>query len=126
MSPRCRAAARPSGFTLIEVLMALTIVSIALAAIVRASSQSITHLGRLEKQSLAMLSAENRLAELRIGSAPASPGVLRTPCPQGEVPLLCRLEVGAAAGGLRNATVDVYLAGDAQSLASLQTRIEVR
>lgn len=56
-------SSRTGGFTLIEVLMALAIVSIALAAIVRASSLTITNLGLLEPQSLAMLSAENRLAD---------------------------------------------------------------
>ncbi|MDQ0072487.1 general secretion pathway protein I [Variovorax boronicumulans] len=113
-----------AGFTLIEVLMALTIVSIALAAIVRASSLTITNLGLLEQQSLAMLSAENSLAELRIGRGPTGPGVVRGPCPQGGVRLVCRLEAGAAVDGLRLVTVDVYLADDGdRRLASLQTRV---
>jgi general secretion pathway protein I len=120
---RCARAAR--GFTLIEVLMALAIVSIALAAIVRASSQSITNLGLLEKQSLAMLSAENRMAELRIGAVPAALGVVRSACPQAGVALVCRLEVGVAAGGLRSAGVDVYLPGEDRALASLRTRVAV-
>lgn len=115
---------KAKGFTLIEVLMALTIVSIALAAIVRASSLTITNLGMLEQQSLAMLSAENSLAELRIGQGPAGPGVVRSPCPQGNVRLVCRLEAGATVDGLRLVTVDVYLADNAdRRLASLQTRM---
>ena len=121
-------SSRTGGFTLIEVLMALAIVSIALAAIVRASSLTITNLGLLEQQSLAMLSAENRLAELRIGQGPFAPGVVRSDCPQGGVRLICRLETSAAIDGLRTVTVEVYLAEDGgRRLASLQTRAgEVR
>lgn len=116
-------SSRTGGFTLIEVLMALAIVSIALAAIVRASSLTITNLGLLEQQSLAMLSAENRLAELRIGQGPSVPGVVRSDCPQGGVRLVCRLETSAAIDGLRTVTVEVYLAEDGgRRLASLQTR----
>lgn len=112
------------GFTLIEVLMALTIVSIALAAVVRASSLTITNLGMLEQQSLAMLSAENRLAELRMGQSPTGPGAVRNACSQGKVRLVCRLETSVAVDGLRNVTVDVYLAEDGdRRLASLQTRV---
>ncbi|UVH57839.1 type II secretion system minor pseudopilin GspI [Variovorax paradoxus] len=118
-------APRAAGFTLIEVLIALAIVSIALAAIARASSLTITNLGLLEQQSLAMLSAENSLAELRIGQGPAGPGVVRSACPQGGLRLVCRLEAGAAVDGLRTVTVDVYLAenGD-RRMASLQTRVQ--
>lgn len=126
-----RSSRRNRGFTLIEVLMALTIVSIALAAIVRASSLTITNLGLLQQQSLAMLSAENRLAELQLGQGPNTPGVVRSPCPQGGVRLVCRLELSPAVDGLRTATVDVYLAeeggeggGSGNRLASLRTRMQ--
>ncbi|MFH0129868.1 type II secretion system minor pseudopilin GspI [Variovorax sp. VaC1] len=113
------------GFTLIEVLMALTIVSIALAAIVRASSLTITNLGLLQQQSLAMLSAENLLAELKIGQGPNTPGVIRSPCPQGGVRLVCRLELSPAVDGMRAAAVDVYLAEEGGNrLASLRTRLQ--
>ncbi|RSZ45661.1 MULTISPECIES: type II secretion system minor pseudopilin GspI [unclassified Variovorax] len=116
---------REAGFTLIEVLIALAIVSIALAAIVRASSLTITNLGLLEQQSLAMLSAENRLAELRIGQGAAAPGVVRSACPQGGLRLMCRTEAGIAVDGLRTVTVDVYLAEDGERrLASLRTRVQ--
>jgi general secretion pathway protein I len=116
---------RARGFTLIEVLMALVIVSIALTAIVRASSLTITNFGVLQQQTLAMLSAENSLAELRIGQVPSGPGVVRGACPQGGVNFICRLEAGAAVDGLRTVTVDVYLAesGD-RRLASLRTRMQ--
>ncbi|MDP9602614.1 UNVERIFIED_ORG: general secretion pathway protein I [Variovorax paradoxus] len=116
---------RESGFTLIEVLIALAIVSIALSAIVRASSLTITNLGLLEQQSLAMLSAESRLAELRMAQGPMVPGVVRGACAQGGLRLVCRTEAGAAVDGLRTVTVDVYLAEDGERrLASLRTRVQ--
>lgn len=115
--------AKDRGFTLIEILIALTIVSIALAAIVRASSLTIGNLGLLERQSLAMLSAGNVLAELQLGGAPAAPGVSRSDCPQGGVRFVCRLEVGAVVDGLRPVRVEVYAADNGDRLlATLHTR----
>lgn len=48
---------RQSGFTLIEVLIALTIIAISLTAIVKATSQDIENTGYLEKKALATLVA---------------------------------------------------------------------
>lgn len=115
--------AKNRGFTLIEILIALTIVSIALAAIVRASSLTIGNLGLLERQSLAMLSAGNQLAELQLGGAPSTPGVSRSECPQGGIRFVCRLEIGTVVDGLRPVRVQVYAADDEDRLlATLHTR----
>ncbi|WP_167481098.1 type II secretion system minor pseudopilin GspI [Acidovorax cavernicola] len=115
--------AKDRGFTLIEILIALTIVSIALAAIVRASSLTIGNLGLLERQSLAMLSAGNVLAELQLGGSPAAPGVSRSDCPQGGIRFVCWLEVGAVVDGLRPVRVEVHAADDGDRLlATLHTR----
>ncbi|MNC92357.1 putative type II secretion system protein I precursor [compost metagenome] len=56
---------RQAGFTLIEVLVALAIVSIALLAALRAAGQGTTHAGDLRARLLAGWVAENRLAEHR-------------------------------------------------------------
>ena len=56
---------RPAGFTLIEVLVALAIVSIALLAALRAAAQGTTSVGELRARLLAGWVAENRLAEHR-------------------------------------------------------------
>jgi general secretion pathway protein I len=56
---------RPAGFTLIEVLVALAIVSIALLAALRAAGQGTTSVGELRARLLAGWIAENRLAEHR-------------------------------------------------------------
>lgn len=114
------------GFTLIEVLVALAIISVALAAFVRMTSQTTTNLGHLEQRSLAMLSAENSLAELRIGTLPSA-GILAVDCPQADQRFVCRVQIGPVQQGVRHITVDVYLGRDnTHSLASVQTRLPER
>jgi len=112
-----------AGFTLIEVMVALAIISVALAAFVRLTSQTATNLGLLEQRSLAMLSAENSLAELQISTLPAA-GMREMACPQADQPFICRVQIGPSQQGLRPVVVDVYLGRDSsQRLASLQTRL---
>ncbi|MGJ7573597.1 type II secretion system minor pseudopilin GspI [Variovorax sp. RB2P76] len=117
---------RPSGFTLIEVLIALAIISIALAAFVRLTSQTATNLGKVEQKSLAMLSAQNSLAELQIDSLP-SPGLRQVACPQADQAFVCRVQIGPSQEGMRVVAVDVYLGRDSdQRLANLQSRLPER
>lgn len=77
------------GFTLIEVLIALAIVSIALAAALRALGVSATGAERLQQHALALQAAGNRLAELRLTRAFPPVGRSSTPCPQGPLALRC-------------------------------------
>ena len=58
------AASRSSGFTLIEILVALAIVAIALAAVSRSAASSSASAGELKRRALAGFVAENRLGEL--------------------------------------------------------------
>ena len=53
------------GFTLVEVLVALAIISIALMAALRAAGQGTNNVGELRSRLLAGWVAENRLAEHR-------------------------------------------------------------
>ncbi|NDY96453.1 type II secretion system minor pseudopilin GspI [Wenzhouxiangella limi] len=55
-----------SGFTLLEVLVALVIVAVALAALARAGSQALTAQASLEQRTLALWVADNVLAEIRL------------------------------------------------------------
>jgi general secretion pathway protein I len=115
--------ARSGGFTLVEVLIALAIISIALAAFVRITSQSATNLGVLEQRSLAMLSAQNSLAELQISALPA-PGLRQFACQQADQPFVCRVRTVPSGEGMSTVEVDVYLGRDSdQRVAGLQSRL---
>ena len=56
-----RAAARSAGFTLIEVMIALTVLAIALAAVMRTIGQSIDLTTNLRDRNIALWVAQNRL-----------------------------------------------------------------
>ena len=61
-SPRSgRAATRRGGFTLIEVMIALTVLAIALAAVMRTIGQSIDLTTNLRDRNIALWIAQNRL-----------------------------------------------------------------
>lgn len=96
---------------MIEVLIALAIVSVALAAVMRTMGMMTQNNGKLRDRSLAMLSAENRLAELRF--EPALPAVdsQRFACPQGYAKFTCEQRVTLLKTGFRKITVDVYRDG---------------
>jgi general secretion pathway protein I len=57
-------AARRAGFTLLEVLVALFILAIALAAVMRNVTGAITTAGALRDRTLALWVAENRLTRV--------------------------------------------------------------
>lgn len=63
--PRCPSA--PLGLTLIEVLIALAIISIAMTAVIKATSQNIRGTGHLQQKSEAMWVAQNVLNEVQAG-----------------------------------------------------------
>ena len=68
-----RAAPR-RGFTLIEVLVALAIVAVALAAGMRALAQSTDGASSLKARTLALWVAENRLAQAQLDDPPPAAG----------------------------------------------------
>lgn len=67
-----RASTHPAGMTLIEVLVALVIVSVAVLALARSGGQVLDTQYQLEQRTLAMLVANNVLAEIEL-SGDASP-----------------------------------------------------
>lgn len=88
-----RRAARPSGFTLLEVLVALVIVGTALAAGLRAVGSLTSNSAGLRSSMMATWSAENRLVQIRLGREFPEIGKRSFPCPQGDLNLLCEEEV---------------------------------
>ena len=60
---------RSAGFTLVEVLIALTVVAIGLGAAVAVVNQSVYNAYSLQQKTLASWVAENKLAEIRAAAA---------------------------------------------------------
>ena len=65
-------ATRSRGFTLVEVMVALAVVSVALPALLFALSQQIDGTAYLRDKALANMVANNKLAELRLLTAARS------------------------------------------------------
>lgn len=57
---------RVGGFSLLEVLVALAVLAVALLALVRAVSQSTAVAERLNERTLALIVAQNLVAEVRL------------------------------------------------------------
>lgn len=102
-----------SGFTLIEVLVALTIVGVALGAAMRAMGSMTQASHDLRLRMLASWSAENHLAHLRLERRWPAPGSRAVSCPQGMVALVC-VETASTTPNpaFRRVEVAVYPAGD--------------
>lgn len=73
------------GFTLIEVLVALGIVAIALAAGLKATAALANNAQRQSEMMLAQLCADNALAQVRLARQMPALGSTRLACPQGEL-----------------------------------------
>lgn len=100
-----------TGFTLLEVLVALAIVSIALAASMRALGVSAGGAQAMQQRSLALQAVENRLAELRLLRTFPEPGRTTEPCGQGPLALVCEQEFqNTVNGNFRLVTVRARLA----------------
>lgn len=84
---------RHAGFTLLEVLVALVIVGTVLGASLRAVASLAQNSAGLRSTMLANWSAENRLAQIRLGKEWPAIGERQFPCPQGDLNLLCEEHV---------------------------------
>lgn len=83
------------GFTLMEVLVALTIVAVALGAAIRAMGMGTRNVSALHQRALAQQAARNTLAELRLQGAFPDLGRHRLPCAQGPLVFRCEYQVQA-------------------------------
>lgn len=84
-----------SGFTLVEILVALTIVAIALMASIRAVGSLTQSASDLRSRTLAQWSAENRLSQIRVQREYPAVGRRDFDCSQGDMPLRCQEDVFA-------------------------------
>ncbi len=118
--PPRRAAMR--GFTMIEVLVALAIVAIALAASLRAVGSLAASEAELHERLLAGWSADNALAQLRLAHAWPELGEQSFDCSQGNLQLVCTQHVTATPNPVfRRVEVSVTMPGRNGNLAQLVT-----
>lgn len=80
---------RSSGFTLLEVLVALVIIGVALAAAMRGALSLTSSAEYTREKMLAVMTAENRLLELRLARERLALGENTLQCEQGGVTFLC-------------------------------------
>jgi general secretion pathway protein I len=98
-----------SGFTLLEVLVALVIVGTALGASLRAVGSLTQNSSALRGSMMATWSAENRLAQIRLSREFPPLGKRSFACPQDELQLTCEEEVLATPNPFfRRVEVSVY------------------
>ena len=104
-----RGAAR--GFTLVEVLVALTIVAVALMASLRAVGAMSSSAYDLRQRTLAQWSAENRLAQIRVQAEWPAVGKRSFDCSQAEVRMVCDEQVFATPNAqFRRIEISVFTA----------------
>ena len=115
-----RALAR--GFTMIEVLVALAIIAVALAASLRAVGSLATGEAELHRRLLAGWSADNTLAQLRLEHAWPDVGSQSFDCSQGNLDLTCTENVTATPNPVfRRVEVLVTTPGHSGNLAQMVT-----
>ena len=108
---------RAHGFTLIEVLVALTILAVALTAAMRAMGSMTESSVSLQQRMLAEFSAENHLATLRLSKTWPEPGSRGYECPQGGVAFWCEETVsGTPNPSFRRVEIAVYPAATDKSV----------
>jgi len=111
---------RELGFTLVEVLVALTIVAVALMASLRATASLSGSASDLRARALAQWSAENRLAAIRVQNEWPNLGRREYDCTQSDVAMTCREEVFTTPNAqFRRVEVSVFPAGGQVRLSRL-------
>ena len=118
---------RRKGFTLVEVLVALAIISIALLAALRVAGGGTNSVGELRARLLAGWVAENLLAEQRARGDWPSLGILGGTQRQGGIEFAWREEVIATPNAaFRRVDVRVFAAPDGTHALSHLTGFVVR
>ncbi|SIT42083.1 General secretion pathway protein I [Paraburkholderia ribeironis] len=110
------------GFTMIEVLVALAIIAVALAASLRAVGSLASGEADLHRRLLAGWSADNALAQLRLTHAWPNVGETSFDCSQGNLQLICTEHVTATPNPVfRRVEVMVTMPGRSGNLAQMVT-----
>lgn len=113
---------RTRGFTMIEVLVALAIIAVALAASLRAVGMLANDEADLHRRLLAGWSADDALTELHLSHTWPEVGTQTFDCSQGNLPLTCTERVTATPNPVfRRVEVSVTTPGHSGNLAQLVT-----
>jgi general secretion pathway protein I len=113
---------KTSGFTMIEVLVALAIIAVALAASLRAVGSLATGEADLHRRLLAGWSADNELAQLRLSHVFPDIGSRSFDCSQGNLKLVCTQRVTATPNPIfRRVEMFVSTPGRSGNLAQMVT-----
>jgi general secretion pathway protein I len=110
------------GFTMIEVLVALAIIAVALAASLRAVGAMAAGEQDLHRRLLAGWSADNELAQLRLAHVFPDVGSKSFDCSQGNLKLICTQRVSRTPNPLfRRVEIFVTTPGGRGNLAQMVT-----
>jgi general secretion pathway protein I len=105
----CKPQSGDNGFTLLETLVALAILAIALAAVMRATGAGTNHAEAMRMRVLADWVAQNRLAQHAARGDFLTPGVQNGEETQAGVRLLWKEEIGVTPNpSFRRIEVSVY------------------
>ncbi|KVG73053.1 type II secretion system minor pseudopilin GspI [Burkholderia ubonensis] len=115
-----------TGFTLIEVLIALAIVAVALGAVMRAIGALASDTDTARMRLLALWSADSALGAIRIAASWPPVGASTFACPQGPYRFVCRQSVTALPSPLvRQVTVSVHASASSRTvLAEVVTVVQ--
>jgi general secretion pathway protein I len=115
---------KQQGFSLIEVLIGLSILAIALTAGVKALTQNVQTQTILQQQYLAMLSANDALNKIYLQKVWPEFEVYKANCSQLNVPLVCIRSTFATPNPLfRRVVIEVYLANPTDPTAPQEQRL---
>jgi general secretion pathway protein I len=70
----CKDLNRQRGFTLLEVMVALAILAMASAVLIKTTSQALNQTHRLTEKNIAFMVAENKVAQLQLAHAAVGVG----------------------------------------------------
>jgi general secretion pathway protein I len=117
-----RRARSQKGFTMIEVLVALAIIAVALAASLRAVGSMAASEQDLHRRLLAGWSADNELAQLRLAHDFPDVGSRSFDCSQGNLKLVCTERVSQTPNPIfRRVEMIVTTPGRSGTLAQMVT-----
>lgn len=109
---------RARGFTLVEVLVAVAVLAIAMAAVISAMARQADNAGYLKQKTLALWVAHNRLAELQLESTTPSTGRSDGKVEMSGVEWKWQTEIKATEDD-RLRRVDITVSGPSQKRGSL-------